>query len=337
MACVNACPDTAILAIALPESELEPPASAAFADGEPSRPRRHHHRCALRAHPEVRRGAGTPAASSRRPSGSSSTPSTARAAPSASTVCHALGYDALHMIDKVAARGGPSGERRSSASSATCASSDRLPPTPPDYRNEKALADLMLGEHALGYVGGAGSCSGCGEATAVRMLVAATRQVHGPESHGHRRGDRLQHRLRQHLPVQPVPRAVDQLALRERARRGARRSAPAGTRRATRTGACGSSAATGRCTTSASSRSRAWSPRAPTSRSSSSTRRSTRTPAARPRRPRSAARSPSCPPSARPSTGGRSGARSSAGSSWPTARSTSPRPRRPTSTTSTGR
>jgi pyruvate/2-oxoacid:ferredoxin oxidoreductase beta subunit len=53
-----------------------------------------------------------------------------------------------------------------------------------EYRNEKALADLMLGEHAIGYVGGAGSCAGCGEATAVRMLVAATRQVHGPESMG---------------------------------------------------------------------------------------------------------------------------------------------------------
>jgi pyruvate ferredoxin oxidoreductase beta subunit len=42
----------------------------------------------------------------------------------------------------------------------------------------------MLGEHALGYVGGAGSCAGCGEATAIRMLVAATRQVHGPEPMG---------------------------------------------------------------------------------------------------------------------------------------------------------
>ena len=42
----------------------------------------------------------------------------------------------------------------------------------------------MLGEHAIGYVGGAGSCAGCGEATAIRMMVAATRQVHGPESMG---------------------------------------------------------------------------------------------------------------------------------------------------------
>jgi pyruvate/2-oxoacid:ferredoxin oxidoreductase beta subunit len=59
-----------------------------------------------------------------------------------------------------------------------------LPPTPPEYRNERALADLMLGEHAFGYTGGAGSCSGCGEGTAIRMLVAATRQMHGPESMG---------------------------------------------------------------------------------------------------------------------------------------------------------
>jgi pyruvate/2-oxoacid:ferredoxin oxidoreductase beta subunit len=59
-----------------------------------------------------------------------------------------------------------------------------LPPTPPEYRNEKALADLMLGEDAIGYVGGAGSCSGCGEATALRMMVAATRQVYGPQSMG---------------------------------------------------------------------------------------------------------------------------------------------------------
>ena len=59
-----------------------------------------------------------------------------------------------------------------------------LPPTPAVYRNEKVLADLMLGEHAIGFVGGAGSCSGCGEATALRMLVAATLQVHGPQAMG---------------------------------------------------------------------------------------------------------------------------------------------------------
>ena len=43
----------------------------------------------------------------------------------------------------------------------------------------------MLAEHAaLLYVGGAGSCMGCGEATAIRMMLAATGFVHGPENIG---------------------------------------------------------------------------------------------------------------------------------------------------------
>lgn len=57
-------------------------------------------------------------------------------------------------------------------------------PTPPEFINEKALADMMLSERALQYVGGAGSCAGCGEATALRMMVAATCFTHGPENLG---------------------------------------------------------------------------------------------------------------------------------------------------------
>jgi pyruvate/2-oxoacid:ferredoxin oxidoreductase beta subunit len=48
-------------------------------------------------------------------------------------------------------------------------------------RNEKALADMMLTDQSLLYVGGAGSCMGCGEGTAIRMMVAATAFTHGPE------------------------------------------------------------------------------------------------------------------------------------------------------------
>jgi pyruvate/2-oxoacid:ferredoxin oxidoreductase beta subunit len=86
------------------------------------------------------------------------------------------------MVEKQAVE--PSGESTLDRFSRDFRLFRALPPTPEVYRNEKALADLMLGEHAHGYVGGAGSCSGCGEATAIRMLVAATRQVHGPESMG---------------------------------------------------------------------------------------------------------------------------------------------------------
>jgi pyruvate ferredoxin oxidoreductase beta subunit len=60
----------------------------------------------------------------------------------------------------------------------------RLPPTPMEYIQEKVLADMMLADQALLYVGGAGSCAGCGEATALRMMLAATGFVYGKENIG---------------------------------------------------------------------------------------------------------------------------------------------------------
>jgi pyruvate/2-oxoacid:ferredoxin oxidoreductase beta subunit len=96
-------------------------------------------------------------------------------------VCTALGYDALTMVDKVTDR---PGEPILAQYERDMRFFRTLPMTPPEYRNEKALGDLMLGEHAIGYVGGAGSCSGCGEATAIRMMVAATRQTYGPTGMG---------------------------------------------------------------------------------------------------------------------------------------------------------
>lgn len=57
-----------------------------------------------------------------------------------------------------------------------------LPDTPARYINEKVLPDIMLAERSLLYVGGAGSCMGCGEATAIRMMLAATGFVYGPEN-----------------------------------------------------------------------------------------------------------------------------------------------------------
>ncbi len=58
------------------------------------------------------------------------------------------------------------------------------PDTPDKFVNEKALADMMLVEKSLLYVGGAGSCMGCGEATVLRMLMAATGFVHGQKNMG---------------------------------------------------------------------------------------------------------------------------------------------------------
>jgi pyruvate/2-oxoacid:ferredoxin oxidoreductase beta subunit/Fe-S-cluster-containing hydrogenase component 2 len=181
MSCVNACPDTAILAVAQPEAVLDE-AIAAHAAREPDpeqAERTARQRLAWTTkYAEVPRKKGHPPALF----GIFVDPAHCKGCGECAEVCHALGYDALRMVDKVAAE--PAGESTVERFARDLRLFRTLPVTPEPYRNEKALADLMLGEHAHGYVGGAGSCSGCGEATAIRMLVAATRQVHGPESMG---------------------------------------------------------------------------------------------------------------------------------------------------------
>ena len=181
MACVNACPDTAILGTVVPAAQLEAKVGA-FAAGtdEPARAAD-----TARAHfVDTQKYGEVPArkGNERGAFGIFVDPAHCKGCGECVEVCSALGHDALFMLDKVAeeSSGGSTLDRfrRDMAFYRT------LPPTPPEYRNEKALADLMLGEFAFGYVGGAGSCAGCGEATAIRMLVAATRQVHGPESMG---------------------------------------------------------------------------------------------------------------------------------------------------------
>ncbi len=49
------------------------------------------------------------------------------------------------------------------------------------YINDKLLIDMMLKEQTLLYVGGAGSCAGCGEGTALRMMCAATGAKYGDQ------------------------------------------------------------------------------------------------------------------------------------------------------------
>jgi pyruvate/2-oxoacid:ferredoxin oxidoreductase beta subunit/Pyruvate/2-oxoacid:ferredoxin oxidoreductase gamma subunit/NAD-dependent dihydropyrimidine dehydrogenase PreA subunit len=56
-----------------------------------------------------------------------------------------------------------------------------LPETPKHLLNEKSVGDMMLAGRSLLYAGGAGSCMGCGEATAVRLMLAATGFVYGHE------------------------------------------------------------------------------------------------------------------------------------------------------------
>src|SRR5262249_48971249 len=46
-------------------------------------------------------------------------------------------------------------------------------PSDEKYINENLLIDMMLKEKTHIYVGGAGSCAGCGEGTALRMMCSA--------------------------------------------------------------------------------------------------------------------------------------------------------------------
>ena len=50
------------------------------------------------------------------------------------------------------------------------------------FVNEKSVMDIMLRDKSLLYVGGAGSCAGCGEATALRMMAAVLGYDHGAEN-----------------------------------------------------------------------------------------------------------------------------------------------------------
>jgi len=181
MACVSACPDTAILGVAVPEKQLEETIGQ-FAQGQPDPARATE---TAKSHfVRTTKYADVPAKRGLEPAqfGIFVDPVHCKGCAECVEVCGSLGHDALQMIDKVIQE--DSGESTLDRYVRDINLFRTLPITPPEYRNEKALADLMLGEHALGYVGGAGSCAGCGEATAVRMLVAATRQVYGPESMG---------------------------------------------------------------------------------------------------------------------------------------------------------
>ncbi len=54
-------------------------------------------------------------------------------------------------------------------------------PSNEKYINENLLIDMMLKEKTHLYVGGAGSCAGCGEGTALRMLCSATGAKYGDQ------------------------------------------------------------------------------------------------------------------------------------------------------------
>jgi pyruvate/2-oxoacid:ferredoxin oxidoreductase beta subunit/Pyruvate/2-oxoacid:ferredoxin oxidoreductase delta subunit len=181
MTCVTACPDAAILGVVRPSGVLEDEIQG-FASAEPDAAGA---TAGLTAHfADTKKYGEVLARKGIEPGkfGIFVDPGHCKGCAECVEVCHALGYDALFMADKTTTD--PAGTTMLDGARRDLRFFRSLPPTPVEYRNERALADLMLGEDAFGFVGGAGSCPGCGEATAIRMLVAATRQIHGPESMG---------------------------------------------------------------------------------------------------------------------------------------------------------
>jgi pyruvate ferredoxin oxidoreductase beta subunit len=181
MACVSACPDSAILATAQPKSSLAT-AIEAFAATQPdpklAAETAKSHFVHTTKYGDVPAKRGIESADF----GIFIDSYHCKGCAECVDVCLAQGHTALVMEEKIDNE--PSGECTLDRYRRDVSFFKSLPTTPIEYRNEKALADIMLGENAFGFVGGAGSCSGCGEGTAVRMVMAATLQVHGAQSMG---------------------------------------------------------------------------------------------------------------------------------------------------------
>jgi pyruvate/2-oxoacid:ferredoxin oxidoreductase beta subunit/Pyruvate/2-oxoacid:ferredoxin oxidoreductase delta subunit len=181
MACVSACPDSAIFATAQPKGSLAKAIdgfAAAQADPKLATDTARSHFVHTTKYADVPAKKGLEGADF----GLFIDPYHCKGCAECVDVCVAQGHDALAMVEKCDAEA--TGECTLDRYRRDIAFYKSLPPTPVEYRNEKVLADIMLGEHAFGFVGGGGSCSGCGEGTLVRMVVAATLQTYGPQSMG---------------------------------------------------------------------------------------------------------------------------------------------------------
>jgi len=90
--------------------------------------------------------------------------------------CEDLGYNALKMIEKE--------DTTVPIYQKSIDFFRQLPATPQNYINDKVAVDMMLSEQSMLFVGGAGSCAGCGEATVIRMWLAALGYKYGRENLG---------------------------------------------------------------------------------------------------------------------------------------------------------
>jgi pyruvate ferredoxin oxidoreductase beta subunit len=170
MTCVNECPDTAILAKVVEEDtlqarleEIEDTNERTFMQAQFAQTTKYYDRYKKQGEPGGMFGIFVD-------------PTKCKGCAECVEACADLGYDALAMMEK-----------RDETVPIYRKSIDffrSLPETPERYIQERVLADLMLAEKSLLYVGGAGSCAGCGEGTALRMMLSATGFQYGRENIG---------------------------------------------------------------------------------------------------------------------------------------------------------
>jgi pyruvate ferredoxin oxidoreductase beta subunit len=170
MTCVNMCPDTAILGKVVQEDVLEQALSEIEDEAE-----RNHMAGQFAITNKFYK---VPERKGQEPGkfGIFVDPAKCKGCAECVEACADLGYDALKMIEKED-NTVPIYQRSIDFFRA-------LPPTPEQFVNERVAVDMMLAEQSLIYVGGAGSCAGCGEGTALRMWLAALGYVYGRENIG---------------------------------------------------------------------------------------------------------------------------------------------------------
>jgi pyruvate ferredoxin oxidoreductase beta subunit len=164
MDCVTECPDTAILGKVLSEPELEEKLKAIPDEADRDMFRRQWSRTKKYFEGPKKKG---------QPGGMFNIiidPSKCKGCAECVTVCD---DNALKMINKT--------DEVMTVARKSHRFFKNFGPSNPAYVSDNLLIDMMLKEQTHVYTGGAGSCAGCGEGTALRMLCAATGSKYGDQ------------------------------------------------------------------------------------------------------------------------------------------------------------
>ncbi|MDX1415603.1 MAG: thiamine pyrophosphate-dependent enzyme [Candidatus Promineifilaceae bacterium] len=170
MTCVVECPDTAILAkvaearvVDEAVAQIENPVEAAYMGAQFAKTNKFHK---------------VPLKKGNEPGmfGIFVDPTKCKGCAECVEACADLGYNALKMI--------PKEDTTVPIYQKSINFFRDLPPTPTEFINDRVAMDMMLSEQSMLFVGGAGSCAGCGEATVIRMWLAALGYRYGAENLG---------------------------------------------------------------------------------------------------------------------------------------------------------